>query len=153
MRAGIRSIALAAVLAVTIAPASALAEDPTAEAKAALSELLGGISATARDESLSADQKRALIEHDLAIWIDFGHMSAVALGPRAELFSSQQLAEFYQEPFGIGAMLEADQEVVGVPDNDHVTSGVPLSPLVGPQVEDVVDVYVRQQRRNRCTLR
>jgi ABC-type transporter MlaC component len=97
MRAGIRSIALAAALATTIAPTAALAEDPAVEAKAALSSVLGEISATARDENLSADQKRALIEHELAIWIDYGHMSAVALGSRAELFSSQELAEFYQE--------------------------------------------------------
>ena len=61
MRAGIRSIALAAVLAVTIVPAAALAEDRAADAKAALAEVLGEIFATARDENVSADQKRALI--------------------------------------------------------------------------------------------
>jgi ABC-type transporter MlaC component len=96
MRAGIRSVALAAVLATTIAPAAA-AEDPAAEAKAALSPVLVEIVATARDENASAEQKRALIEHQLAISIDFASMSTAALGPLAEMFSNQQLAEFYQE--------------------------------------------------------
>ena len=50
-------------------------------------------------------------------------------------------------------MLEAHHEVVREAHDDHVTARVPASPLVGPQVEDVVQVDVREQRRNRCPLR
>jgi ABC-type transporter MlaC component len=96
MRSGIRSVALAAVVAVAVAPA-AVAEDETAEARAALQPVLVKVVATARDENTSPEAKRALIEHELAIWIDYGHMSTVALGPQAETFSSQQRAEFAQE--------------------------------------------------------
>src|SRR6266536_4079963 len=38
--------------------------------------------------------------------------------------------------------------VVGVPDDDNVTAGMPPSPLLGPQIEDVVQVDVGQQRGN-----
>jgi phospholipid transport system substrate-binding protein len=96
VRAGIRAAAIAAVVAMAVAPVVA-AEDPAAEAKAALEPVLVEIVATARDEGASAEAKRALIEHELGIWIDFGHMSTVALGPQAERFSSRQLAEFAQE--------------------------------------------------------
>jgi hypothetical protein len=43
-------------------------------------------------------------------------------------------------------MLEAHDEVVGVPDHDHVTRGLAPSPALGPEVEDVVEVDVRKQR-------
>jgi hypothetical protein len=43
-------------------------------------------------------------------------------------------------------MLEADDEVVGVPDHDHVARGLAPSPALGPEVEDVVEIDVREQR-------
>lgn len=94
MRAVIRSAAFAAGFAAAVAAA---AEDPAAEAKAALQPVLVEILAIARDESASAEAKRALVEHELAIWIDYGHMSTVALGPQAEKFSIQQRGEFARE--------------------------------------------------------
>jgi len=96
MRVGIRSAALVA-MAVTWAVASSAAEDPAAEARAAIAPVFAGITATARDEQLSPKQKRALIEHELSIWIDFGSVALTSLGPRAEQFSREQLAEFNQE--------------------------------------------------------
>ena len=50
-------------------------------------------------------------------------------------------------------MLEPHHEVVGEAHDDHVAARVPPPPLVGPQVKDVVQVDVREQRRNRCPLR
>jgi ABC-type transporter MlaC component len=94
VRAVIRSAAFALGFATAVAAA---AEDPAAEARAALQPVLVEILATARDESTSAEAKRALVEHELAIWIDYGHMSTVALGPQAETFSSQQRADFARE--------------------------------------------------------
>jgi len=97
MRAGIRFVAVAAVFVTTVAPAMAESADPAAEAKAALSRLLVEVVATARDQKASAEEKRALIEHELAIWLDYAYMAKVALGPRDEMFTSEQLAEFLQE--------------------------------------------------------
>jgi ABC-type transporter MlaC component len=95
--AGIRAIAFVAVLAKAIGPATAVTDDPAAEAKAALSPVLVEIVAMARGENASAEEKRALIEHELAIWLDYGYMAKLALGARAEMFSSDQRAEFLQE--------------------------------------------------------
>ena len=50
--------------------------------------------------------------------------------------------------------LEPDHEIIGVPHDDCVAfgcSGAPL--LVEPQVEDIVQIDVRQNRRNNRTLR
>jgi len=96
MRSGIRSGVFAAILATTVAPPAGAA-DAAAEARAALQPVLVKLVATARDENASPEAKRALIEHELAIWIDYGQMSKVALGTQAEKFSKQQVTEFSQE--------------------------------------------------------
>ena len=44
-------------------------------------------------------------------------------------------------------MLEAHDCVIGVPDHDHVARGLAPSPAFGPEVEDVMKIYVREQRR------
>ncbi len=56
------------------------------------------------------------------------------------------LAKPGEEPLGVVLMLEPDDEVVGPPHDDHLTAGVPPPPPVGPQVQDVVQVHVREQR-------
>jgi ABC-type transporter MlaC component len=96
MRVG-RSFAAAGALLAVLATAAVAADDPAAEARAAIEPVLAEVSATARDEQLSADQKRALIEHELSIWIDFASVGLRALGPHAESFSRRQLVEFGQE--------------------------------------------------------
>jgi ABC-type transporter MlaC component len=96
MRVGIRFAALMAMIA-TWATASNASDAPAAEARAAIAPVFAEITATARDAQISPEQKRALIEHELSIWIDFGGMALRALGPRAESFSREQLAEFVQE--------------------------------------------------------
>jgi hypothetical protein len=43
-------------------------------------------------------------------------------------------------------MLETHDDVVGVPDHDHVARGLAPSPARGPEVENVVEIDVREQR-------
>ncbi len=56
------------------------------------------------------------------------------------------LTKFSQEPLRIIFLLEPDNEVVGEPHDDHITARVPAPPPVGPQVEDIVQVDVGEQR-------
>jgi hypothetical protein len=51
-----------------------------------------------------------------------------------------------EKPFSIGAMVEADDGVIGIPHDQHFTGRVLPIPLPGPQVVHVVKVEVRQQR-------
>jgi hypothetical protein len=57
------------------------------------------------------------------------------------------------EPLGVRAMLKAQDGVVGVPDDQQVTAGIPPAPVLGPQIEDVVQLDVRAQGRNSRRLR
>ena len=65
----------------------------------------------------------------------------------------EPVAQIGQEPLGVLTMLKARHVVVGEPREDHVPARVTPPPLVGPQVEHVVQVDVREQRRNRRPLR
>jgi hypothetical protein len=56
------------------------------------------------------------------------------------------LPQIGQELFGVTEMLEPSREIVGEPDDDHVTARVPLPPVLGPPVENVMKVDVSQQR-------
>src|SRR6478752_5300106 len=58
-----------------------------------------------------------------------------------------------QEPSRIIEVLEPDHEVVGEPGDDHVAPGVPIPPVPDPQVENVMEVHVSEQRTGRCPLR
>jgi hypothetical protein len=49
----------------------------------------------------------------------------------------EPLAKISPEPLRILLMLETNSEIVGEPDNDHVTLGVPIPPPLSPQVEYV----------------
>ena len=64
----------------------------------------------------------------------------------------QPFAHIVPEAPGVGLMLEADDEVVGIPNHDHVARGLAPSPALGPEVENVVEIDVREQRRNHRTL-
>ena len=50
----------------------------------------------------------------------------------------------------VGFMLKAHNDVVGVAHDDDVAFGFSPPPLVGPEVEDVVQVDVSKQRRDHC---
>ena len=68
------------------------------------------------------------------------------LGVQLQAELREPVAKIRPEPLGVVPMLEPHHEVVSEPHDDHVTARVPPPPLVGPQVEDVVQVDVRQQR-------
>ena len=58
----------------------------------------------------------------------------------------ESFAQIAQEPLRVIPMLKAHHEVVGETHDDHIAVRVPASPLVGPQIEDVMQVDVRKQR-------
>ena len=64
----------------------------------------------------------------------------------------QPLPQIAEEPLGIRLPLEADDGVVGVADDDHLAVALALAPLVRPEVVDVVQVDVRQERRDHRAL-
>ena len=53
----------------------------------------------------------------------------------------------------IGFVLEADDDIVGIAHDDDVAGGFSPSPLLGPEIEDVVQVDVGEQRRCHRPLR
>ena len=60
---------------------------------------------------------------------------------------SESLAQFPQEAFRVSPLLESQHEIVGVPHDDHVASGLLRSP--GPRhplIQHVVENHVRQRR-------
>ena len=69
------------------------------------------------------------------------------LGLQLKCEPGKPLAQARQEPFGVAMVLETRNEIISEPHDDHVATCVPPSPLVGPLVEDVVEVDVREQRR------
>src|SRR3954447_26092253 len=56
------------------------------------------------------------------------------------------LRHLLQEAPGFVLMLEAHDDVVGIPDHDHVARGLTPSPACGPEVENVMEIDVREQR-------
>ena len=58
----------------------------------------------------------------------------------------QPFAHRFEEAPGVGLVLEADDDIVGIAHDDHVARSLAPSPAVGPEVEDVVQVDVGQQR-------
>jgi hypothetical protein len=44
-------------------------------------------------------------------------------------------------------------EVIGIPDNDHVAAGLLAPPRLDPEVEHVVEIDIRQERRCTAVLR
>jgi transposase len=81
---------------------------------------------------------------------------AVAVGIKAavdsiERFSSPQKLVSY---FGLNpSVRQADDNVIRVAHDNHVTRGLAPSPALGPEVEDVVQVDIGEQRRDYRALR
>jgi len=50
-----------------------------------------------------------------------------------------------QEPFGLVAMLESHDEIIGITHDNDIARSELRPPLLNPQVEDVVQVHVGQQ--------
>src|SRR5208283_4317701 len=64
----------------------------------------------------------------------------------------QPVAHRLPEAASVALMLEADDDVVGIPDHDHVARGLAPSPALSPEIEDIVQVDVREQRRDHRAL-
>src|SRR5207245_5176889 len=67
---------------------------------------------------------------------------------QAQREAFQPLAQGRQKPLGIGPVLKAGDEVVGISHDDDVPLGVTVSPLPRPEIESVVQVDVGEQRRD-----
>lgn len=77
---------------------AAIAEDNgTTEAEAFLSTILDEILEILKDKGASAEDKRALLVHNIQDNLNFAYMSARALGDSIEMFSKEQFAEFSHE--------------------------------------------------------
>jgi hypothetical protein len=64
----------------------------------------------------------------------------------------QPFAHRVPEATGVALVLKADDDIVGVPHDDHVARGLAPSPALRPEVESIVQVDVGQQRRDHRTL-
>src|SRR6476469_7064739 len=58
----------------------------------------------------------------------------------------QPLTHLVEEAPGVALVLEANNEVVSVAHDDHVAHSLTPSPALSPEVEDVVQVEVGQER-------
>src|ERR1035438_2562417 len=63
------------------------------------------------------------------------------------------LAEVLQELLRLPLVLESHQHVIGITHDDDVAARFVFAPLLDPQVEGVGQAHVREQRRNRRSLR
>jgi hypothetical protein len=70
---------------------------------------------------------------------------------QAEL--SKPLGEFRQKLLGIRFALEANHDVVRVPHDNHIAARLLSTPCLSPQIEDVMEIDIRQQRRCTAALR
>ena len=158
---------LMALVTLTLSPLAGAAEGegPAAEVLALFNPMLGSIDAILADPEASLDQKRALIEREFDIWIDYATMAHAALGPRAKEFSALELANFaseferYFQHFYLSRMALRDAaaraavEASYDPQSDTVTVRVPgVAALSGPFPERTtdprnVDAHFRLRRR------
>ena len=52
----------------------------------------------------------------------------------------------YTKALSVDSLVEPDDYVICVSDHDHIACGMAASPLMRPQIEDIVEVDVCQQR-------
>src|SRR5713226_8221060 len=57
-----------------------------------------------------------------------------------------------QETLGVVPVLKSHDEVVGVPHDDYITARLLLSPPLHPDVEDIMQIEIGQDRRDHRTL-
>src|SRR5215472_5140174 len=58
----------------------------------------------------------------------------------------QPLLELFEELHGIGSLLETHHKIVGIANDDDVALSDSPAPDIYPQVEDVVQIHVSEQR-------
>lgn len=61
---------------------------------------------------------------------------------------SESFSQIIQETLRILLMLEADDTIVAITHDDHVTGGMALAPLLNPKIVDVVQISVRERLKN-----
>lgn len=59
---------------------------------------------------------------------------------------SAPTSQLGQEPLGLVLVRESHDKIIRVADDDHIAGRVTLSPLIHPQVQNIVQVHIRQQR-------
>ncbi|SWL29380.1 Uncharacterised protein [Klebsiella pneumoniae] len=97
-------------------------------------------------------------------WFTFSPAGAVFGCEAAELHQSgflrmyresellQSALHGYTKALSVDSLVEPDDYVICVSDHDHIACGMAASPLMRPQIEDIVKVDVCQQRRDNRTL-
>jgi len=75
------------------------------------------------------------------------------LGMQFQAELSHSLDQVRPEPYGIRLHLKAHHDMVSQPHDDYVTAGLFLTPRLGPQVEHIMEIDLRQQRRGTATPR
>jgi hypothetical protein len=61
---------------------------------------------------------------------------------------SKSVVQCLQETPGFGLVLETHYEVIGPANDDHISSGDMRPPPLDPKVQDIMEIHVRQERRN-----
>ena len=74
-------------------------------------------------------------------------------GVKTQSKTSEPRFEVGKELLCFVPILEANDEVVRVAHDNHVTGGASLPPLVDPLIIDMMEVNVRQERADDCALR
>jgi len=64
----------------------------------------------------------------------------------------QALLQLRQKLLSLPLRPETHHAVVRVTHDNHIATGIPLAPLPCPQIQHVVKIDIRQQRRYHCTL-
>jgi hypothetical protein len=65
----------------------------------------------------------------------------------------QTLPQLLNKPLGFYPVLEAQNEIIAIPHNDHIAPGIPPPPPVNPKVQNIVEIDICQQRADAPTLR
>ncbi len=68
------------------------------------------------------------------------------LGMKRQRELLQPRAHLVEEAPGVTLVLEPDNEVVGIAYEDHVAGGLTPSPALGPEIENIVQIDVGQER-------
>ena len=68
------------------------------------------------------------------------------VGVQFQREASQSIAKLRKEPCGVRMVLESNNEIVSVAHDNNVTARMPFPPLLNPEVNDVMQVDIREQR-------
>ena len=60
----------------------------------------------------------------------------------------QAFPPFLEEPLGIGTVLKPQNTIVSITDHADFPGGPMLPPVLYPKIENVMQINVREQRRN-----